>query len=262
MKRRAFTLIELLAVIGIIGLLLGILLPALERVRHRGYLLACAANLHTIGQAVQAYASENGGHFPRTRYVADDPVTWGTGSASADPFAPTGPAANDVTAAVWLLARQERLPTRVLVCPYNDVFQYEPDPAPPATRSNFTSVDKNLGYSFANPYPAENARLRGYAWNAALGATFALAADKNPGTDVNGSNVLSRDLATDSEEGNSTNHEQDGQNVLYADGHVTWQSTALSGVNGDNIYSTRDGRLKASPVDRNDSVLLPTDDPR
>ena len=262
MNRRAFTLLELLLVIGIIGLLLGILLPALERVRHRGYLLACAANLHAIGQAVQTYASENGGHFPRTRYVPDAPIAWGTGAASADSFGPAGPAVNDMTAAFWLLVRQQRLTPRVFACPYNDVFQYEPDPSPPATHANFASVDKHLGYSFADPYPGEAARLAGYAWDATLGATFPLAADKNPGVDANGSNVLARDLATDAEEGNSTNHERDGQNVLYADGHVVWQQSALCGPNGDNIYANRLGRIVQSPVDRGDAVLLPTDDPR
>jgi hypothetical protein len=31
-------------------------------------------------------------------------------------------------------------------------------------------------------------------------------------------------------------------------------------VNRDNIYSTADGKITASPVDANDSILLPTDD--
>ncbi len=49
-RMKGFSLIELLVVIGIISVLIGILLPVCEVVRHRGYIHACAANLHTIGQ--------------------------------------------------------------------------------------------------------------------------------------------------------------------------------------------------------------------
>lgn len=261
-NRHGFTLIEVLVVIGIIGLLLGITLPAVERVRHKGYLLACATNLHSIGQAVAVYASEHHGQFPRTRYVPGDPIVWGTGAASSDSFGPTGPQPNDVTAAFYLLAREQKLTTAVFVCPYNDVFAYTPDPVSPAAHANFSDMTQHLGYSFADPYPSDAARKAGYVWDATLGADFPLAADKNPGVDTHGSNVLSNDLATDAGEGCSTNHEQDGQNVLYADGHVTWQKTALCGLNGDNIYANRAKRLDQSPLDRGDALLLPTDDPR
>ncbi|MDB5325236.1 MAG: putative major pilin subunit [Phycisphaerales bacterium] len=260
--RRGFTIIELLIVIGIIGLLLAIVLPAAEKVRHKGYLLACASNLHSIGQAVSVYASEHRGQFPRTTYVPGDPVVWGTGAASANSFGPTGPAVNDVTAAFYLLAREQKMPMLTFICPYNDVFQYEPDPAKTADHANFTDLMKNLGYSFADPYPSDAARRAGYTWDSTLGADFPLAADKNPGVDTHGSNVLSNDLLTDAEEGASLNHEQDGQNVLYADGHVTWQKSALSGLNGDNIFANRNKRLDQSPLDKGDALLLPTDDPR
>jgi prepilin-type processing-associated H-X9-DG protein len=59
---------------------------------------------------------------------------------------------------------------------------------------------------------------------------------------------------------NSRNHDRDGQNILYGDGHVAWESNPFVGVNRDNIYSTADGKIAASPVDANDSILLPADD--
>jgi len=64
--RKGFTLVELLVVIGIIGLLISILLPAMNRARLQAQRIKCSANLQQLGQLWHMYANDNRGVFPAT----------------------------------------------------------------------------------------------------------------------------------------------------------------------------------------------------
>lgn len=63
LRKRAFTLVELLVVIGIIALLISILLPALNRAREAANTAKCLSNMRQLQVAQTAYASDNRGYL-------------------------------------------------------------------------------------------------------------------------------------------------------------------------------------------------------
>jgi prepilin-type N-terminal cleavage/methylation domain-containing protein len=74
-RRQAFTLIELLVVIAIIALLMGILMPALSRVRKQARAVTCRAMLKQWGPIWYMYCSDNNAYFPS----GDNTVSWTRG---------------------------------------------------------------------------------------------------------------------------------------------------------------------------------------
>lgn len=71
--RNAFTLIELLVVISVIALLLGILLPSLNRARQQAKKLVCSSNMRQMGTALGAYLLDNDDHLPDSSCHISDP---------------------------------------------------------------------------------------------------------------------------------------------------------------------------------------------
>jgi len=277
MRRKGFTLVELLVVIAIIAMLLAILMPALNRVKMLAYRVVCGSNLRSLGQAITLYAGDFDEEYPIAGdantiwdWKGSDVAPWAT-----EPPGPNGPGA-PVGSSMYLLVKYAAITPDTFRCKGGNekkfqVKDYIPNPdltkgEPETDRDcfNFGSpadVYLHVSYAYHIPYHDQPGGLC-YALSAMSPAGMALMADKNPWLDSRGGVNLSGgvewtragdrgfiDGAPDNnpdskwnkenlEKGNSRNHAQEGQNVMFNDTHVSFESGPNCGINKDNIYAT------------------------
>ena len=282
-RRCGFTLIELLVVVSIIALLVAIMIPSLSDARNQTLRVKCSANLHGLGLAMDVYAYNEPDHgFPRAVYrVGQNLQLDNSGYMVSDTFGNSGYVGdNNVPAAMFLLMKTAPLQPKLFICPSTQARAgfSSGEHANIQESSNWELIPDNLSYSLATPYPSAAGASAGFQWREPIDATFALAGDMNPGTRGGtnpannvmgpGHNASAGELAA----ANSNNHQNKGQNVLFGDFHVSFEKTPYCGARHegtgirDNIFTAGAGDNgtcddNSYPVDAQDSVLLPTDDP-
>jgi prepilin-type N-terminal cleavage/methylation domain-containing protein len=260
MGRKGFTLVELLVVIAIIALLMGILMPALSRVRQLAFRLTCGTNLSGIGKAMLIYANDYEDELPRAggRNSTWGAVTWNGATRQqaygVDASGNGGKAS--ISSCFYLLVKYAEVTPKSFVCKGDSgTSEFKLSDVLTTGSTGFELIDawdfgtpgvngtawKSCSYSYHIPFGS-------YALTVSSEPGFAVAADRNPWfkspagdpavwanfrSDLQGAGGTAEQAKT----GNAMAHQLEGQNVMFLDTHVDFEKRSYCSVENDNIYT-------------------------
>ena len=278
MRRRGFTLVELLVVIAIIAMLMGILMPALARVRAIAYRMVCGTNLSGIGKAMLVYSNEHDEDYPR----AGGPGAIWTPAGQIDdwqnpnPDAAFGTAGGykaTITSSFYLLVKYTEITTKQFVCKGDGArvfklgdlralgvqlddsdFELE-DGQDFCGKQGKAMPGEFCSYSYHMPYNSVAGEHDARPITATGRPDSPLCADRNPYLDKNAVSYIDGVASGGDEDppdwvddkykdndktGNAAAHGREGQNVLYQDIHVVFEKFPNCGIDKDNIWKCWD----------------------
>jgi hypothetical protein len=297
LRKTGATLIDLCVVLVVAAVVLGAgCSAAISGSREMANRVKCASNLKQLGLALAMYSNNetrNAQSFARTYFQfgkdMDSIPLIGTDAGAPNPTPgynqplsfgkpgePSPVGSDNVMASFFLLQKTQDLSPAVFNCPTAgtkpDPFNDPAKPDPTRYSGWDAPANKYLSYSMQVPFPTSAAIVSGWKWNAAISPDDALMADINPGS-PEVLTVTPESTRLQLQAANSPNHLGEGQNVLYGDFHVEWQTTPFAGMaihigSGrdvqDNIYASlqsatdfKSSQIIGKPTDRADSVLLP-----
>ena len=277
MRKKGFTLVELLVVISIIALLMGILMPALARVRQIAYRLYCGTNLSGIGKAMLIYSNDFDDELPRAGLPSGgwgSTVVWNAATRSAAYVEGNA----TITSNFYLLVKYAEVTPQSFLCKGDsDVHEFKTsDYGSSLQLVNLWDFgpqgQKHCSYSYHTPFYT-------YGLTSSSGPGMAIAGDPNPWLSAPGMEARSEEdwTAFDPDgdkqaknRGNALTHQEDGQNILFVDGHTSFEKNSACGPDDDNVYTrwtahgdsgekmkgTRSTTPSELPQGRNDVLLL------
>jgi len=259
-------------------------LIALNRPRCVAYRLYCGTNLSGIGKAMLIYAYDYDGELPR---AAGPNSKWGStpnwqANNAAEAYGLNdGDGQASISANLYLLVKYAEITPKSFVCKGStkkdkgdkgtteftlakyglggrdlcDFFDFGPDPS------------KHCSYTYQFPYGE-------YPLTTSSDPGMAVAADRNPWLPTPGRKARSeKDFQAfdpngtreSIKRGNAVEHKEEGQNVLYMEGHTNFEKTSACGLNEDNIYTSQNAAdirkgalptMTSQPANKTDSLLL------
>jgi hypothetical protein len=248
----------------LIALLMGIMMPALARTRQIAFRMVCGTNLSGIGKAMLIYAGDYDEKLPRS---GGRDSTWSKNIPNykaSNRYAAYGVKADgsggqaNISSCFYLLVKYAEVTPKSFIC-MGDVGATEFNPFNEGA-GNLRLIDlwdfgvepsRHCSYSYHMPFSQ-------YALNTQSEPGMAVAADRNPWMDSpsfaaksypgrynpNGGIMAIR-------AGNAVTHQEEAQNVLFVDLHVSQEKRPFCGINEDNIYTFWNGgdiRIGSPPV--------------
>ena len=281
-KSKKFTLVEVFVVVLVCLFLLAGFLLAGHRSRSDAIRITCGKNLSDIGKAMLIYANDYDGELPRAggRYSlwAANITNW----LAANRFGAYGLQADgsggsaSISSCFYLLVKYAEVTPKSFVCGGDSgTTEFKPADEGAGDRELIDLWDfgpkpsKHCSYSYHMPFSI-------YRLTTSSEPGMAVAADRNPwinslATEAKDSALLASFNPDGDKEavkvGNAIAHQEEGQNVLFLDGHVAFEKRSFCGINDDNIYTVWDGgdiRRGWMPImpgaieprDRLDSLLI------
>ena len=260
-KQSKLTLAGLIVVIFIIVFCLLIIIPGLHYLRQLAHKVVCVTHLKGLGTAIMVYSNDYEDKYPK---LGSGLWSKGLGYSyeDSDFSASSYNGSCTITSSLYLLVREADVSPKSFICdlPKDPRYQHKMKPKQYTefTGENSNNRDivelwdfgpdpyKHISYAYQNPY----GKYPSGGW---LPASFAVMADMNPwfsyGNIVppqTGESTPQIIRLTDTatwKYGNSLNHElkkksyAEGQNVLFGDGHTSYEKQPNVGVKNDNIYT-------------------------
>jgi hypothetical protein len=265
-RSEGFTRIEA-EVVVVAGLLLVFVgFPGLRRLRDLAFRASCGRNLSSIGKVMLTYANDYGGAFPRAGGAGSSwgvPVAWNARTREEAFWLEPDDSGGQATigSCLYLLVRYAQVPPKTFVCKTDaGTTEFRLAEAP--------GVPNGLTLADAWDFGPNSYRHYSYAYHLPFGP-FGLTTSSDPGMPV----AADRNpwLASPAEEhrsmasfkpdiapwrgtreqarlGNSPSHRGEGQNVLFADGRVSFERRSYCGLDQDNIYTVSDSRDRGAPL--------------